>query len=292
MNSITLKMPSHAKKRKIDAECRAFNKTWTAKYFFTEIKGKAVCLICGTEVAVLKDYNLNRHYATKHADKYRNLSDNERARESAGLLAKLQTQQGLFSQLYTARDAAVRTSYVISHKIARKSKSFSDGEFVKECLLDSASLICPEKKGAFENVSLSRRTVTRRVEDIAGNLELQLKNRAAEFDCFSLALDESCDIRDTAQLLIFLRGITADFQITEELAAMQSMKGTTTGNDLFTEVNACLDKVGLKWEKLAGVTTDGCPNLTGKNVGLLKRMQDKVTEINPVQKLTFQLSFA
>ncbi|XP_038564407.1 general transcription factor II-I repeat domain-containing protein 2A-like [Micropterus salmoides] len=45
--------------------------------------------------------------------------------------------------------------------------------------------------------------------------------------------------------------------------------------------------LGLKWDKLVGVTTDGCPNLTGKNVGLLKRMQDKMTEINPVQKLTF-----
>ncbi|XP_061893178.1 general transcription factor II-I repeat domain-containing protein 2-like [Entelurus aequoreus] len=68
----------------------------------------------------------------------------------------------------------------------------------------------------------------RRVETIAGNLELQLKNRTADFDCFSLALDESCDVRDTPQLLIFLRGITADFQITEELAAMQSIKETTT----------------------------------------------------------------
>lgn len=280
-------MSAHAKKRKVDDECRVFNKTWTAKYFFKEIKDKAVCLICGTQVAVFKDYNLNRHYTTKHEDKYRNLSDEERAREADALMVKLQTQQGLFTKLHTTRNAAVRTSFVISHKIARKSKAFSDGEFIKECLLDSVALICPEKKAAFENVSLSRRTVTRRVEAIAGNLELQLKNRAADFDCFSLALDESCDVRDTAQLLIFLRGITADFQITEELAAMQSIKGTTTGNDLFTEVNACLDTLGLKWDKLAGVTTDGCPNLTGKNVGLLKRMQDKVTEINPVQKLTF-----
>ncbi|KAM3850152.1 general transcription factor II-I repeat domain-containing protein 2A-like [Diretmus argenteus] len=166
-------------------------------------------------------------------------------------MVKLQTQQGLFTKLHTPRDAAVRTSFVISHKIARNVKAFSDGEFIKEYLLDSVALICPEKKATFENVSLSRRTVTRRVEAIAGNLELQLKNRAADFDCFSLALDESCDVRDTAQLLIFLRGITADFQITEELASMQSIKGTTTGNDLFTEVNACLDMLGLKWEKLA-----------------------------------------
>lgn len=65
------------------------------------------------------------------------------------------------------------------------------------------------------------------------------------------------------------------------------MKGTTAGSDLFTEVSACLDKLGLKWDKLAGVTTDGCPNLTGKNVVLLKRMQDKVTEMDPEQKLVF-----
>ncbi|XP_034452049.1 general transcription factor II-I repeat domain-containing protein 2A-like [Hippoglossus hippoglossus] len=78
-----------------------------------------------------------------------------------------------------------------------------------------------------------------------------------------------------------------DFEITEELAAMRSIKGTTTGSDLFTEVNAFLDKLGLKWDKLAGVTTDGFLNLTGKNVGLLKRMQDKVSEINPELKLLF-----
>ncbi|XP_072403927.1 general transcription factor II-I repeat domain-containing protein 2B-like [Chiloscyllium punctatum] len=68
---------------------------------------------------------------------------------------------------------------------------------------------------------------------------------------------------------------------------MQSMKGTRTGNDLLMEVNACLDKLGLKWDKLAGVPMAGCPNLMGKNVGLLKTMQDKVTEIGPEQKLVF-----
>ena len=126
-----------------------------------------------------------------------------------------------------------------SHKIAKNSKPFSEGEFIKECFVESAALICPEKKGAFEQVPLSWRTVTRRIEDIAGNLELQLQSKVASFDFFALALNESCDVRDTAQLLIFVRGIT-DFKITEELAAMQSMKGTTTGSDLFTEVNACM----------------------------------------------------
>lgn len=59
-----------------------------------------------------------------------------------------------------------------------------------------------------ENVSLSWRTVARRVEDIAGILELELKNRAADFDSFSLALGEICNVRDTAQLLILHAIIT------------------------------------------------------------------------------------
>lgn len=30
-----------------------------------------------------------------------------------------------------------------------------------------------------------------------------------------------------------------------------------------------------------GVLPDGCPNVTGKNVGLLNQMQDEKTETNP-----------
>ena len=35
------------------------------------------------------------------------------------------------------------------------------------------------------------------------------------------------------------------------------------------------------------MSTDGSPNLTGKNVGLLKIIQDKVKEENPDQDLIF-----
>ena len=52
---------------------------------------------------------------------------------------------------------------------------------------------------------------------------------------FSLALNESTDIDDTAQLLIFVRGISENFEFTEELLSMESMKDTTTGK-IFSNV--------------------------------------------------------
>ena len=58
------------KKRKLDAECRAFNKTCTARYLFTEVIGKAVGSVFGAHIAVLKAYNLSRHYETEHAENY------------------------------------------------------------------------------------------------------------------------------------------------------------------------------------------------------------------------------
>lgn len=44
---------------------------WTRgiKYFFVQLKegDKAVCVICTETIAVLKEYNIRRHYDTKYA---------------------------------------------------------------------------------------------------------------------------------------------------------------------------------------------------------------------------------
>ena len=68
---------------------------------------------------------------------------------------------------------------------------------------------------------------------------------------------------------------------------MESRKDTTTGENLFAGISECIERLQLPWEKLISITTDGCPNLTGKNVGLLKKISDKVTNVDPSQELMF-----
>ena len=58
-------------------------------------------------------------------------------------------------------------------------------------------------------------------------------------------MDESTDKQDTAQLLIFIRGIDKDFSITEELLGLESMKGTTTGRS--GSISMCSKLCRKKW---------------------------------------------
>ena len=57
---------SSAKKRKDDIERRAFNPAWKEKYFFMERFGQAQCLICLKTVAVLREFNMRRHWEAEH----------------------------------------------------------------------------------------------------------------------------------------------------------------------------------------------------------------------------------
>ncbi|KAG6926376.1 GTF2I repeat domain containing 2 [Chelydra serpentina] len=154
----------------------------------------------------------------------------------------------------------------MSKEIAAAGKCFTEGEFLNKCMLIAVSELCPEKREIFEKVSLSRMTVQRRTADISTNLSDQFKQIVSEFCFYSLAMDESTDLKDTAQLLIFIRGIDKNFEITEELAGMCSMTGRTTGKEISSEVIKCMnDKLGLDFTNLVAICTDGAPAMCGKN---------------------------
>ena len=160
-------------------------------------------------------------------------------------------------------------SFKLSEAIAEKGKPFSDGEFIKHCLLIFAELSCPEKKHLIEQ-TLSRYTVARRIDTMACHLEAALAENINKFSHFSLALDESTDINDTAQLAVFIRGVTDDFEVREELLDLSSMKSTTTGEVIPKEVLKVSEKFRLDPKKLSGLTTDGAPAMVGKHKGFCK----------------------
>ncbi|XP_023214267.1 general transcription factor II-I repeat domain-containing protein 2-like, partial [Centruroides sculpturatus] len=182
------------------------------------------------------------------------------------------------------QESATEASLLVAKQIAQCGRPFAEREFVKKCMLDVCDVMCPEAKHKFENISLSWQTIARRIEDMNTNLNEQLLNDLESVHFYSIALDKSCDVKDTAQLLIFIRANIEDFQISEELLSIVPMKDTTKG-DLFRKIEECILKYSIDWKKLVNVTTDGSPSMIGKNIGLIKQIEDKISEIDPNHKI-------
>jgi hypothetical protein len=148
-------------------------------------------------------------------------------------------------------------------------------------------IVSRKKKTCVKDVSLSVRTVTRRIDDIGDFTLSCLKNECQSFTKFSLALDESTDTCDTAQLHIFVRVIDAEFEITEELAGLQSLKGTTTGEGIFQKLCETLKSLHLNWKELCFVTTDGAKSMVGSNSGVVIRIKTEIegSNFSPLMQL-------
>lgn len=142
---------------------------------------------------------------------------------------------------------------------------------------------CPDKKEALESISLSRHTVIRRIETLSKDIERKLKEVASNFIYFSIALDESTDNSDIAQLAIMVRGIDDQFSITEDFLTMSSLHGTTTGQDIFDNLLKELKDFNLPLEKLSGICTDGAPAMTGEHTGLIGLLlKSRVWNVPPI----------
>ena len=85
------------KKRKIEHEGQKCQPQWGNDYFFTEVNGRCICLICNDTVAVMNDcshYNVQRHYETKPPT-YTSYTgvEREEMKKVKKMTASLQSQQ-------------------------------------------------------------------------------------------------------------------------------------------------------------------------------------------------------
>ena len=126
---------------------------------------------------------------------------------------------------------------------------------------------------------------------MSDNLRSQLLSVKDKFECFSIELDESCDVSDTSQLLVFIRGIDKNFGVTEELAALHSLISSTTELDVFEKLNETLLSLNLDWKKLTSITTDGAKSMVGQKTGLIGRIKKQMEGIVRLFPLLFPSSY-
>jgi hypothetical protein len=121
-------------------------------------------------------------------------------------------------------------------------------------MLIAASELCPEKKDLLHNVGLLWMTMQQKAADILNNLHDQRQNKVSLYKYYSVTIDESTVIKDTAQHLVFAQYT----QITDDLAGMRSMHGCTPREEISNEVVKFISEgLNLSLNLLIGIFTDG-----------------------------------
>ena len=163
----------------------------------------------------------------------------------AQLKAALSKQRNFFTNINQVSENSVKASFVSSEMIAKTSRPFTEGLFIKEYFVKACEILCPEKKKVFEGISLSANTVASRITEAGNDVYEQLVTVAHSFEAFSVALDESTGVTDTAFCAAFICGVAENLTVTEELLDLIPMKDTTTGRDIFHELEALIERSGL-----------------------------------------------
>ena len=272
-------MTSNAsKKRKCEDEKRGFNLEWEENYAFTSQGNKPLCLICHTKLSQNKGSNVKRHHETNH----KNFSSNYppksdiRKRKLTELKSALESQQRSIKVFSMESDVMTEASFVMSWNIARAKHPYSDCEFVKKNIADVVAVLEPNNKKLqrlIEKIPCSRRTTQRRISQISADIEVTVQNDLKSSVAFSLALDESTDIQDNPQLAIFVRYISSDMTVKEELLNLVALRETTRGIDIKNALNEALASANVPLNKFVSVATDGAPAMVGKHNGLIGLMK-------------------
>ena len=152
---------------------------------------------------------------------------------------------------------------------------FSHGELVKKCMISTIEKlfpIKPELKTAIEKVPLGRNTFTRGIEDIGEELTKSTLQDVMNCESISLALDETNDIRDTAQLAVFVRYYSKELYH-ERLLTLLNLKGRATGAIIFDAYKTFMIGSKIPWNKIVGFATDGAPAMERKALWFCKRSE-------------------
>ncbi len=273
------------KKRKVQAiqdEHRKYQEKWTEEFAFVLHDTNSLCLICQKVCSGFKRGNLERHLKTTHPNFNKTYPPGSSMRKNKieRLTALIVGQQKLIHRSTSTAENLTEASFEIAWILAKHKKAFTDAEIIKGCFLASSEIMYADFNNKDEiikqirGLQLSDTTVMRRVEELGKDIRGQLIADLSAAPCFSIALDESTDVCDVAQVCVWARFPKED-SFREELLCLLPLQGQTRGEDILSAFLFFFHENNLNWSNLASVCTDGAPNMKGKEKGVVGLMRKR-----------------
>ena len=238
-----------------------------------------MCVICSQVVKTAKGDNADQHFCRHTSHAYAKLKGEPRKICVKNWKKSVRRQTSCMSTFTKSDNNRCEASYRLAYHLGVAGKPYSDGELVKRCLINLVEGIYRGEETDYSLIAFSRYTIQCRQNDIAKQLNLSLQTKIhKEASLFSLIVDESTDIKDSAQLLVFIRSLSPRFDLCEDLLSMEALSSRTRGEDIFVPVkNICL-RNGLDLKNLRGIRKDGAPAMTGNLQGFVARFSEYVSE--------------
>ncbi|CAG4980470.1 unnamed protein product [Parnassius apollo] len=194
-----------AKKRKFSEDYIKFGFTFKE----TDESQLPQCVIC---MKVLSNYSmrpnrLERHLKQQHPTLV--LKTKEFFSSKAESLKRLRLDKS--GSYHTGVSQHLKASFEIAFMIAKQKKPHTIGEeLIKPCALKATQIILEDAEQKMKSISLSNNTAKRRIDDIAADIKSQIINKVKLSPFFAISCDESTDIVNCAQLIVYDRYIGGD----------------------------------------------------------------------------------
>ena len=229
-------------------------------FTFTSLDNAEVpqCVVCYKTLSndAMRPTRLERHLNTNHPELVDKPKTYFAAKLSSLKRMKLDTS-GVFR-----RDSAgiLKTSYEFSLLIGRGKKPHSICEsLLKPCILSAEKLVLGEESAKkLSKISLSDSTVKLRIDELADDIKLQVVEKIKHSPFFAIQCDETTDVSQCSQLLVYVRFIGKE-TLEEEMLFCYPLETSTKADDILAVLSNLFDENNLSWDKLVGICTDGAP---------------------------------
>ena len=145
---------------------------------------------------------------------------------------------------------------------------------MKHYLRVNKKMSCVKK---IKQVPLSAQTTSKKTEiltyDVLAQLDAAIQSAPS--------VDESTDITDNAQLLVYFRFFHKEKkELCEDPLGVTSLKTHTRGEDIYKAIKEMLKKRGMDLKQVVSITTDGSPAMVGRERSVAWMKEDNTDLIS------------